>query len=59
LFSDDERWPFSFVNVCRALGLEPGHLRRRLTQWRQCPPAAPRRRQRHTIRSRFLLRAAA
>ncbi len=34
LFSDDERCPFSFWNVGRALVLEPGHLRRRLTQWR-------------------------
>lgn len=28
LFSEDDRWPFSFVNVCLALGLEPEYLRR-------------------------------
>lgn len=30
LVSHDETWPFSFVNVCQALGLHPDALRRRL-----------------------------
>ncbi len=25
--SDDTRWPFSFVNVCRCLGFEPSCMR--------------------------------
>lgn len=28
LFSDDEEWPFSFVNICRFLGLEENYIRR-------------------------------
>jgi len=30
LFSDDECWPFSFVNICSALGLDPAYVRREL-----------------------------
>lgn len=32
--SDDESWPFSFVNVCQALDLHPGFLRRGLLTWK-------------------------
>lgn len=28
--SDDSRWLFSFVSVCRALGLEPQYIRKKL-----------------------------
>lgn len=28
--SDDEAWPYSFVNVCMILGLEPDWVRRKL-----------------------------
>jgi len=35
LFSDDERWPFAFVNVCAALGLDPAYVRRGLPRQRQ------------------------
>jgi hypothetical protein len=59
LFSDDDRWPFSFVNICRALALEPEYLRRGLKQWRQYPPAAPRQKPRRAIPSRRPLRIAA
>ena len=58
-FDNDERWPFSFVNVCRALALEPDYLRRGLKRWCQRPPAEPQRRQRRTIPPRRLLRVAA
>ena len=30
LFSDDASWPFAFVNVCDALGLDPVWLRNRV-----------------------------
>ena len=40
LFSDDARWPFSFVSICAALGLEPTYLRRGLQRWRQGQPHA-------------------
>lgn len=31
--SDDTDWPFSFVNICHALGLEPGYLRSGMRRW--------------------------
>ena len=40
LFSDDARWPFSFVSICAVLGLEPAYLRRGLQRWRQGRPNA-------------------
>jgi hypothetical protein len=30
--SDDVGWPFSFVNVCEALDLDPGNVRSRVTR---------------------------
>jgi hypothetical protein len=30
LFVDDYEWPFSFVNICEQLGLDPAYLRRGL-----------------------------
>jgi len=36
--ANDERWPFSFINVCAALGLNPQYLRQGLDQWRQQQP---------------------
>ena len=35
LFADDRSWPCSFINVCDALGIEPGPLRRALLEWRR------------------------
>ena len=32
-FTDDYRWPFSFMNICAALGLEPEYLRRGRKPW--------------------------
>lgn len=28
--NEDEKWPFSFLNVCARLGLDPGAVRHRL-----------------------------
>jgi hypothetical protein len=38
LFSDDDRWPFSFVAICAVLGLEPAYIRRGLQRWEQGQP---------------------
>ena len=32
-FNDDSHWPFSFVSVCHALGLEPHYIRKKLKHW--------------------------
>ncbi len=39
LLKEDKRWPFSFDNVCEALGFEPETLRHRLIAMSE--PAAP------------------
>lgn len=50
--SDAVDWPFSFVNLCGWLGLEPTSIRRGLRQWRERQLAlAPERRAR--VRSPF------
>jgi hypothetical protein len=58
LFCNDDRWPFSFVNICGALGIEPAILRRRLRQWGQGVPT-PLQRQRRRLKPdhRLLLAA--
>jgi hypothetical protein len=33
--SDDRTWPLSFLNVCKALGLDPAELRARVACFRQ------------------------
>ena len=58
-FSNDDRWPFSFVNICLALRIDPGYLRLRLRQWQQRPPTRIKlKKQRVVSRTRSLLVAA-
>jgi len=54
LFADDDRWPFSFMNICAVLGLDAAYVRRGLQCWRQ-PLLAPAktRRLRKTPRRGF------
>jgi hypothetical protein len=41
-FSDEYRWPFSFVNVCAVLELDPDYIRDGLQRWsRQHPDGLP------------------
>jgi hypothetical protein len=35
IYSDEVRWPFSFVNICAVLGLDPGYMRLKLKRWRE------------------------
>lgn len=35
IFSDEQRWPFSFVSVCAALNLNPDYIRLLLGRWQQ------------------------
>ena len=37
IFTDDDSWPFSFVNICRVLGLDVGYVRRGLQRWQHSP----------------------
>jgi hypothetical protein len=36
--SDDTKWPFSFLNVCEALDIDPLRLRERLRPWISAAP---------------------
>ena len=59
-FSDDDRWPFSFVNICRHVGLDPAYIRRGLRQWQRCRSTQPPpRRQRSVSSPRQPLKVAA
>lgn len=35
IFTNNRSWPFSFVNICEALGLNPGYVRRNLLEWKR------------------------
>jgi hypothetical protein len=32
IFEDDPEWPFSFINICEAVGMDPEYLRKGLSQ---------------------------
>jgi hypothetical protein len=59
LFDDDERWPFAFVNVCAALGMEPSYVRRGLRRARQRSRTQPKQKLRHVAPARRVPRIAA
>ena len=53
VYADDPEWPFSFVNICAALEMEPGFVRDGLAAWlrrRAALPEAERRRIRNPFR---------
>ena len=58
LFSNDDRWPFSFINVCLVLRIDPGYVRLQLRQLRQYPPIQCKRKKQHVVCRTRLLRAA-
>lgn len=35
IWSTDDEWPFSFENICSALGLDPSFLRHGLQRWKE------------------------
>jgi hypothetical protein len=46
-FSDAASWPFSFVNICTVLHLDPSYIRRGLRNWQiNWPPKIPQRKRR-------------
>lgn len=59
LFSNDRSWPFSFVNICEALGVDPEYLRLGLARLRQHSPASPPRQRRRSVLLRQLLKVVA
>ena len=59
LFADDYHWPFSFVNICAVLGLDPGYVRLGLKRGRQRLSADPEKRKLRRTPTRQPLRIAA
>src|SRR5258705_3512298 len=35
IFEDNRKWPFSFINVCGALAIDPQYFRKGLLRWKQ------------------------
>ena len=35
IFEDDHEWPYSFINICEAVDMNPKYLRKGLLHWRQ------------------------
>ena len=58
-FADDQRWPFSFVNICAALGLNAEYIRVGLRRWRQHPHASPPKKRRRTVLTHTTISVAA
>src|SRR5262245_61870614 len=57
-FAEDECWPFSFVNICTVLGINPEYLRKGLRRWRHQRPTQRRQLRGQAIRSSHLRTAA-
>ena len=34
IFKDDHKWPFSFMNICEAVEMDPHYLRKGLSLWK-------------------------
>ena len=58
-FADDQHWPFSFVKICAALGLNAEYIRMGLQRWRQHPPAVSPKKRRRTVLTHTTLSVAA
>lgn len=59
-FTDDYQWPFSFVNICSVLGIDPEYIRRGLNKQKaERPVEIPRRALHHPIIVRPRLKEAA
>jgi hypothetical protein len=59
LFANDYNWPFSFVNICAVLGLDPEYIRMGLRRWRQRPRTGPQKKRRRLSAARPPLKIAA
>ncbi|MGH7963648.1 MAG: hypothetical protein ACRERD_17785 [Candidatus Binatia bacterium] len=57
-FAEEDEWPFSFVNICNTLGIDPAYIRLGLARWCQRPPTKRWGKRRHVVSSRQLSTAA-
>ena len=58
-FSDETSWPFTFVNICEVLQLDPHYIRRGLQRWKTNSVGKVQQRKRRTIGARRPLSLAA
>ena len=58
-FSNNSSWPFAFVNICAALGLDPNYIRQGLRRWRHSPPPRVSRVTGHAVVKQRRLKCAA
>lgn len=58
-FSEDASWPFAFVNVCAALGLDPNYIRRGLRDRLHTPSLRLSRTLGHAVSKQRRLKVAA
>jgi hypothetical protein len=58
-YSSESHWPFSFLNICSVLGLDPEYIRLGLRRWDQQRAAALPTKKRRVVSSRRPLRIAA
>lgn len=35
IFENDHKWPFSFINICEALEIDPQYVRKGLLHWKE------------------------
>lgn len=56
--NEDRSYPFSFENVCEALGYDPAYMRQGLFRWKQKVLANPERKENGSPRARGSRRAA-
>jgi hypothetical protein len=52
IFSEEQNWPFSFVRLCDAFGVEPEYVRALVLRWLRPQPRSPgeARRRRAVVR---------
>lgn len=58
-FTDDPHWPFSFINICAVLNLDPGYLRMGIQRWHQRYASQPVKTRRRAVPTRRALKIAA
>jgi hypothetical protein len=54
LFTDEQQWPFSFLNICHVLDIDPGYIRRGLKQFQKEQLLLETQRQRGTESHRVI-----
>lgn len=54
LFKDDQQWPFSFLNICHVLDIDPGYIRRGLKQFHKEQLSLEKHQQREAPASGFI-----